>query len=360
MRFLICLLVLKVVCFSGIAQPRSVAVLAYYTGDGERIREYPVEGLTHVIYSFLELQEGKLAFKREGQKAILQKLVALKQDHPQLKIMVALGGWGGCAPCSPAFSTRKGRKLFAISVLQLLREYGADGIDLDWEYPTIEGYPGHPYAPGDYDHFTELVKVLRHTLGKNYEISFAAGGFTKFVEEAVNWQKVVKWVDRVNLMTYDLVGGFSKVTGHHTPLYSSAKQKESADHCIQLLRQRNFPVEKLVIGAAFYARTWKEVSPANDGIFQDGVFQSFVPYRKHIESFEPAAGYKKFFDADAQASWSYNEKERVFATYDDERSIEAKVDYVKKNNMGGIMFWELTLDRPKQGLLGVILKNVKD
>jgi chitinase len=308
----------------------------------------------------LELKNGQLAFKREGQKAILQKLVALKQEHPNLKIMVALGGWGGCEPCSGAFSTGKGRKDFAVSVLQLLKEYGADGIDLDWEYPTIAGYPGHPYSQEDYDHFTELLKVLRKTLGKNYEISFAAGGFTRFVEQAVNWKKVMKWVDRVNLMTYDLVGGFSKVTGHHTPLYSSTKQKESADNCIQLLRQKNFPIEKLVLGAAFYARTWKDVSSVNDGIYQSGVFESFVPYRKHADAFTSSHGFKKYFDNDTKASWSYSEQQRVFATYDDDRSIEAKVDYVKKNNMGGIMFWELTLDRPQQGLLGVLLKSLQN
>lgn len=340
------------------AQPKP-SVIAYYTGDAEKIRQYAVGGLTHVIYSFLELKEGKLSFKREEQKEVLRRLVAMKNAYPGLKVMVALGGWGGCEPCSPAFSTSMGRKEFAVSVLQLLREYGADGIDLDWEYPTIPGFPGHAYAPEDYDHFTALLKILRHTLGENYEISFAAGGFTHFIEAAVNWKKVGKWVDRVNLMTYDLVSGFSPSTGHHTPLYSSERQKESADHCIQMLQQRKFPLHKLVLGAAFYARTWKDVAPENNGIYQQGVFQSFVPFRKHAETLTPAAGYSKFFDQDAKASWSYNAHEKVFATYDDEQSIAAKVEYVKKNQLGGIMFWELTLDRPTQGLLDALLAAMK-
>jgi len=34
-------------------------------------------------------------------------------------------------------------------------------------------------------------------------------------------------------MSYDLVSGYSTVTGHHTPLYSNAKQEASADSGIQ-------------------------------------------------------------------------------------------------------------------------------
>ena len=359
MRFFWMFLLQAFICSAAAALSQKPLVIAYYTGDAEKIHSYPVSGLTHIIYSFLELKQGELSFKREGQKDILRTLVKLKDTNPGLKIMVALGGWGGCEPCSQAFSTENGRRLFARSVERILKEYGADGIDLDWEYPTIAGYPGHPYAETDRDAFTGLLKELRKTLGKNYEISFAAGGFTRFVEQAVHWKKVMKWVDRVNLMTYDLVGGFSKVTGHHTPLYSNERQKESADHCINMLRERNIPINKLVIGAAFYARTWKEVSPDANGIYQSGVFQSFVPYRKHAEDFQASRGFEKYFDEASKASWSYNAKDRVFATYDDERSIAAKVDYVKKNGMGGIMFWELTLDKPQQGLLGVILNNIK-
>ena len=334
------------------------AVLAYYTGDGETIRQYPVAGLTHVIYSFLHLNGDTLSFRNEKQKATLRQLVSLKEEHPGLKILVALGGWGGCGPCSGAFSTPSGRTKFTRAALRLFREYNVDGIDIDWEYPTIPGYPGHAYAPEDRVHFTQLLREMRRRFGKQYEISFAAGGFTRFVEEAVDWAKVVRYVDRINLMTYDLVSGASTQTGHHTPLFSNPSQQESADHCITMLKARNIPLEKLVIGAAFYARSWKEVSPERDGLYQSGEFQSFIPYRKFPALLADSSGFVQYRDETSKSAWSYNARQKVFATYDDPGSVKAKAAYVLQNKLGGIMFWELTLDKPVDGLLSIILREL--
>ena len=73
-------------------------VIAYYTGNGETIQQYPVKKLTHIIYSFLKLQNDTLTFQNDNQRNTLQQLVLLKKSHPQLKIMVSIGGWGGVLP----------------------------------------------------------------------------------------------------------------------------------------------------------------------------------------------------------------------------------------------------------------------
>jgi chitinase len=80
-----------------------------------------------------------------------------------------------------------------------------------------------------------LIQALRTTLGDKYEISFAAGGFTKFLTQSIEWNAIMPFVDRVNLMTYDLINGYSTVTGHHTPLYSTPEQIESTDHAVKYL-----------------------------------------------------------------------------------------------------------------------------
>jgi chitinase len=178
-------------------------------------------------------------------------LVALKNTYPSLKILISLGGWGGCEPCSPVFAKAESRKNFAASVLKLMKDYDADGIDLDWEYPAIEGHPGHAWMPEDRNNFTQLIKELHRVLFPKYELSFAAGGFTEFLEKSVDWDAVFPLVNRVNLMTYDLINGYSKETGHHTALYSQARQKESTDNCVQWLLKKGYPAEKLVIGADF-------------------------------------------------------------------------------------------------------------
>lgn len=337
---------------------KKVEVIAYYTGDATTIKQYNVAHLTHIIYSFLRLKGDSLYVANDKQKQTLKALVDLKTQYPQLKIMVALGGWGGCEPCSGVFSTEIGRKHFVASVKSILDEYQLDGLDLDWEYPVIEGYPGHPYAPSDKQNFTELVKALRKSLGKKKEISFAAGGFSKFIEESIDWKEAMKYVNRVNLMSYDLVSGFSKQTGHHTTLYSNSIRQQSTDRGVQLLLQQGVSPKKIVIGAAFYARTWKDVPDVNNGLYQPGEFQSFIPYKKGLNSLDTAHGFETFYDEQAKSYWKYNKVKKEFATFDNGASVRAKVKYLKKMKLKGIMFWELTLDTPQYGLLQAITDEI--
>lgn len=329
-------------------------VIGYFSGRAEQVDQLAAEKLTHIIFSFCHLKGNRLAVDNAGDSVTIHRLVALKKRNPTLKIILSLGGWGGCEMCSPVFSTAAARKEFAKSVLKLNQDYKTDGIDLDWEYPAIEGYPGHAYKPEDKQNFTALIQELRNVLGKKYEISFAAGGFQKFLDESVEWKKVMPLVDRVNLMTYDLINGYSTETGHHTALYSRAEQKESTDNAVQYLIKLGIPRDKLVIGAAFYGRSWENVDAADNGLYKGGKFKSFVDYRRLVTETTPEKGYNYYWDDQVKAPYLYNPEQKIFVTFDDKKSIALKTQYVIDQKLDGIMFWELTCDSASDGLLDEI------
>lgn len=355
----IAILVFTAVAFCAKGQDNSIKVIGYFSGKADQVENIPAKKLSHIIYSFCHLQGNRLAVDSKDDSVTITKLVALKKINPHLKIALSLGGWGGCASCAEVFSTQKGRKEFANSVLQLSDQFHTDGIDLDWEYPAIEGYPGHAFYPSDRQNFTALVAGLRKMLGPRREISLAAGGFKKFLEESIDWAAVLPWIDRVNIMTYDLVNGYSKVTGHHTPLYSSDRQPESTDFAVQYLINHGVPRNKLVIGAAFYARVWGGVSPANHGLYQAGTFKMGVDYKNFEQEFSSANGFQSFWDSATQAPYGYSAIKKLFATYDDKRSVQFKTKYAIDQGLQGIMFWELTLDNYANGLLSEIDNTVK-
>ncbi len=334
--------------------PAPFAVVAYFHGNSAEIEKYRIDRLTHINYSFLRLKGNRLAVRGVRDSLNIARLVTVKKSNPNVKIGISFAGWGGCETCSDVFAAKEGREEFAKSAKEILQHFGADGIDLDWEYPAVEGYPGHKYSPADKESFTLLIQELRSAFGKEYEISFAAGGFTDCLRNSVDWARVMPLVDRVHVMTYDLVNGYSTMTGHHTPLYSTAEQVESTDRAVRLLDSLGVPAGKIVIGGAFYARVFEDVGNERDGLFQQGRFKTYLLYRDFDRFFENNEGFEHHWDTTAQAPYSYNPRKKLFATYDDQRSVTLKTRYAMRNNLGGIMFWELSGDKREHGLLEAI------
>ena len=256
--------------------------------------------------------------------------------------------------CSTVFSDKNAREEFARSVKALLEYFTVDGIDLDWEYPAVEGYPGHPFSADDKPNFTALITILRKTLGKKYEISFAAGGSARVIRESVEWKKVMPQVDRVNLMSYDLIGGYSTISGHHTPLFSNAVQSESTDNGVKLLLSEGVPANKIVIGAAFYGRLYSVEDTVNTGMGRIARFYHSISWKNLYDSINTANGYTIYQDARAGAAYAFNPERLLFATFDDSLSVYRKTKYALQKNLNGIMFWQLMDDTFSNGLLQVI------
>jgi chitinase len=331
-----------------------LSVIAYYSGNAVDIDKYDIEKLTHIIYSFA-LLKGNRVHVSPAAGVILKKLVSLKKRNPRLKVLLAFGGWGGCKPCSELFAVAEHRKAFAGSVSQVLQQYQLDGIDIDWEYPAIQGPVGHPFAPSDKQHFTELIKTVRAELGNTKEISLATGAFTEYLQQSLDWQAVAPLVNRLHLMTYDLVNRNSVITGHHAALYSTRRQKESTDNAVRYLDSLGIPRNKIVIGVACYSRVFAQADSTNNGLYQPCKFQGFVVYKAYPKVFST---YQCFWDDEAKAFFCYNAQKKLFATFDDKRSVQLKTKYAIDKKLNGIMFWELRQDVVNDGLLDVIHETI--
>ncbi|HRH38923.1 MAG TPA: glycosyl hydrolase family 18 protein [Flavobacteriales bacterium] len=168
--------------FTLVMSAQEPALIAYYSGNGDGLAEHDINQLTHIIWCFAHLEGDSLRLSPSGdanikeREGLIAAMVGFKQRNSKLKVMLSFGGWGGCPTCSEVFSREEGRRAFAVSTLKLLQHTHTDGIDLDWEYPAVQGPPGHAFSEKDRHSFTLLVQELRKTLGANYEISFAVGG----------------------------------------------------------------------------------------------------------------------------------------------------------------------------------------
>lgn len=329
-------------------------VIGYYSGPSAAIESYPVEKLTHLIFCFGSLKGNRFNIVNADDSITIKKMVALKKRNPSLKVLLSLGGWGNCTTCSDAFNTEEGRREFAQSVKSTAAFFKADGIDLDWEYPAVAGYPGHTYRPADKENFTELLKELRVENGNLFTISFAAGGLTSIIDSSIEWKEAMKFADFVNLMSYDLVHGYSTTSGHHTPLYSTEKQKESVDNGVQLLLKHDVAAEKIIIGAAFYGRIFGIDDNSPVDLYSPCKFKHNFAFKNGHDALTGTNGFEKKWDDVAKAPYSINIEKKLMVTYDDRHSLALKRKYALEHKLGGIMFWQLWEDTVEGGLLEVV------
>ncbi len=195
----------------------------------------------------------------------------IKEINPDLKVCLSIGGWSS-GGFSTSASTKEGRENFAKTAVDILKKYDLDGIDIDWEYPCIS-IAGIDASPDDKVNFTLLLEALRNELDKVEEkkclLMVATGGDAYFLR-CTEMDKASKYLDIVQIMTYDLRGGFSLQTGHHTNLYTSPVDLSSvsAHNTITQFIEAGVPKEKIVMGVAFYSRMWIGVPDVDNGHMQ--------------------------------------------------------------------------------------------
>lgn len=330
------------------------------------VEDIDAKKLTHINYAFATLEQGRVVPKvLDGELGKIHLLKEIKAKNPDLKTLISIGGWGADG-FSDAALTDENRRLFADSAVEFMKEYDFDGVDIDWEYPC-SSQAGIVARPEDKENFTLLLKETRQRLdleeqkdNKEYLLTIAVGAGQYFIDGSEMGQ-VQKYLDFINIMTYDYLGGFSKKAGHHTHLFESKiTPGTSSDLSVKMFMNEGIPACKLVLGVAFYGRTWYGVNDKNNGLGQAGIHGAEgldTSYSNISENLVNKNGFTRHWDEDAKAPYLYNGD--IFVSYDDEESIGHKVDYIKDAGLGGAMFWEYSLDKTGS-LLGALYKGLKD
>lgn len=136
----------------------------------------------------------------------LRALVKLKEQSPDLKVLLSIGGWDSDGFCYMAREP-EGRKEFIESCIALIKEYNLDGIDIDWEYPTNGGWEEIASCPDCVEDARLLIQEFRESLEKSFQeehklLSIASGASQPWVD-----QKTLDALDYVNVMCYDYAPG---------------------------------------------------------------------------------------------------------------------------------------------------------
>ncbi|GGR11225.1 chitinase C-terminal domain-containing protein [Streptomyces griseomycini] len=303
--------------------------------------DIPWDKITHINYAFAHVDKGnKLSVGPDGAtnpatgmtwpgvagaemdpdlpyKGHFNLLNKFKKQHPDVKTLVSVGGWAetggyfddnGDRVDSGGFYTmstnadgsvnQAGIDTFADSAVEFVRKYGFNGVDIDYEYPTSMKDAGNPLdyrisnarRAGLNQGYAALMKTLREKLdragaadGRHYMLTVAAPS-SGYLLRGMETFQVQKYLDYVNIMSYDLHGAWNEYVGPNASLFDDGRDAELAaanvygsaqyggvgylntDWAYHYFRG-SMPAGRINIGLPYYTRGHKNVQGGTDGLW---------------------------------------------------------------------------------------------
>jgi GH18 family chitinase/aryl-phospho-beta-D-glucosidase BglC (GH1 family) len=313
------------------------------------------------IYSSWDkwLLYGSLPHTNEPKTGEAKGLIQLC-DENGVNLMASIGGWSMCKHFSEMAADSEKKQRFLEGCRQLI-QLGFDGIDIDWEY--LGSFKGMNFrgTDDDYANFLSLIKDIRNVIGPD-KLLTAAFSCVPNKLNGFNWSELDKYMDYYNIMSYDMAGGWSEVTGHNSSLYADEGKFSWKNTFTHLTEELGIAPSKINMGVAFYGRGVITNGSANLGaetVQRDELhdepygppdgpirtahdYDNWKPYwgqpdYRYIQ--QNKAGWVYHWDDSAKVP--YMTKGNYFLSYDDERSVQLKADYVIDNNIGGIIIWHV-------------------
>ncbi|KIM37879.1 glycoside hydrolase family 18 protein [Hebeloma cylindrosporum] len=324
----------------------------------------------------------------------LKRLIqSAKLSGAGTKIVLSIGGWEGSQWFSHVCSTAVNRMTFVEAVVNAVKTYDLDGIDIDWEFPNSKG-SGNPYSPNDAANFLHLIQSLRTALGSSKIISAAVGHTPWLGSNGLPLTDVSSFAENLNfihIMNYSVWATSSP--GANSPLYNSGNLQSTAEAAFSKWSGARFPASQIMLGLPLFGYVFKSRKTSLDagkrlamdysvnalkdaavkfkGAHEETLVEDSsdvmrprltlaswwgrpVPFKSIVKAgalvkrfdgnYGQGDGYNLAWDDASATPYLFNHDKKTLVTFDNTRSLAAKVKFAQANGMAGCSTWSLDQD----------------
>ncbi|KAI1287432.1 Acidic mammalian chitinase [Halotydeus destructor] len=345
------ILVIVIFLVQAISASATFKRICYYSINNPVETNLPVAKIngtlcTHLLIGFASVLNSSVVLTRPSDPLVYQEAIELKRTYRDLIVMLSAGGGGEDSGFHAAVSTAEDRTRFTESVVKTLEQYEFDGFDIDWEFPAWQKHLE------DRDNFILLLSEM-HSAFKNRTrplvLSVAVAPAYTIITASYDIEKMRDYVDFINLMTYDYhsYSWIFPFTEHNAPLYKHQVDEGylatlNTNWSVHYWNQWGMSKDKIIVGIPTYSHSYVLLDPNKNGVGAPAVGTTSEFTYSQVCQFINQPSAKYVFDSEAQVPYAY--QGLVWISFDDEKSVSAKANWIKANNFGGSMTYSLNCD----------------
>jgi chitinase len=338
------------------------------------LENIPWSKITHFMYAgaTINLSDFSLSYPDTLWNALLY-CNTLRSSY-NVKLLISVGGAENSSFFPKAAGNLAQINIFAGSCINLIKTLSLDGVNISWNFPadTLEC-----------KEYLQLLQALRRVTDsvstrekRDLLLTVSIPGMIDRIDGTNGKTDIAQTaglVDWINIDSYDYHTSADSFTCHHAPIFKNSMDKSvffpvnkpAMYNCDSVVRYcvstLGVPSDKITIGTAFYGRSWENVDQGDQmfGLFQKGTFRDSTRGSKPfgiddfyvLHTIELSKPEFCHYDSVSQEPWIYDAINKIFHTYENERSVKEKCRYILDNNLGGICINTISGDAPLGGCL---------
>ena len=276
----------------------------------------------------------------------------MKAQDPNLNVEISVNrNWRTPKEYFEMASDTAKRDTFIKSVVTFVTKHNFDGLHFHW---------GNPESRIDLDEarpkLTILLRELKtslHLINKTLSIAVWSP-LASSIDKNFEVENIYKEVDLVFLNAFHYYGNWFKKTGGFAPLYpGNATEPDekylNVDTSLKhMLKRKAIPCKTVLVvtakGSAFKLKNATEHgmgAPSIEGAVPSS-FGEDPKFNEYCNKVQPTGEWVRVWEEDMKVPYMYKGDE--WLSYEDEQSVEAKVDYAEKQGLAGVAINNLAYD----------------
>ena len=228
------------------------------------------------------------------------------------------------------------------SICDAVRNYGLDGVDIKWQHPVSGVKP---------EKFAAFIKILKFRFTQiqmlhGYPVLTICITINPRITslEYYNLDLYDEYIDLFHLKGYDIGENWMKYVSHYNVSYHDLRES------VKYLNRIGTKSEKILIGIPFRGHMFRGTM----GLKERYKSSRIIPY-KDISICVSDTTYNQEYGV----SCMYDEKEKIYISFENETSIYNKIVYMKEEGLGGVVSSEIddTLSNYTSSIVPIEVSN---